>query len=103
MTARRQQLNIRVPEGLAKKIQMLSTFHRKSVNEWAVSTLQKAVEEEFRTHPIEGLHQELVEVAERYLPGKSLTLEEMLALAEPYAESDEGDGLQTRHVRARRK
>lgn len=103
MATRRQQLNLRIPAPLGKKIQMLSSFHGKSVNEWAVAALEEAADEEFKEHPVEELNQALAEVAERYLPGRTLSMAEMLALAEPYAADDTGDGGETRHAPGPRK
>ena len=103
MPTERQQINLRVPGALATKIRMVSRLHRQSVTEWAVSILQTAVEEEFQRHPLEELSQDLTRVAQRYLPGRTVGVEDMLELAEMFADEDTSEGIVTRHVAKPRK
>jgi len=98
MATERQQFNLRLPGPLVSKIRVLSRFHHQSVNEWAVSVLQTLVEEEFRQHRLEELGQDLARVAQQYLPGRAVGADEMLELAELFAEEDVSDGVETRHA-----
>lgn len=85
---RRQQLSVEIPEALIRKIRSLSASHGQSVDEWMVPILELAVNKELSRN----------EVARAYAPGRALTLDEMMALADAYAESETVDVIETRYV-----
>ncbi|MBI3926880.1 MAG: hypothetical protein HY319_15195 [Armatimonadetes bacterium] len=91
--AHRQPLSIQIPESLARKIRSLSASHGQSADEWTVSVLQAAVERELRERPAEAGVQE-------YVPGRALNLDEMLAMADDYAEGETSDAIETRYLPA---
>ena len=97
--AQSKQLNVRVPEKLATQISRVTRFHGKSINDWVVSTLEEKVQTEYREHQLEKLERKLAQVARIYLPGRVVSLDEMLAFADTFVNEDTRDGLNSRHLK----
>lgn len=97
MTLAKEQINIRVPRELASRARRCAAVRKTSINDWVAQAIAAKAAQDYEALKIEQLEGKLSEVAQEYLPGRVMSVEEMLAMAQVFADEDSRDGLPTRH------
>jgi len=100
MALTKEQINVRVPKELASRARRCAAVRKTSVNDWVAQAIEAKAAQDYETLKIGELEGKLSEVAQEYLPGRVMSVDEMLAMAHTFAEEDTHDGLPTRHKAA---
>jgi uncharacterized protein (DUF1778 family) len=98
MALAKEQINVRVPKDLARRARRCAAVRNTSVNEWVAQAIETKAAQDYETLKIQELEGKLSQVAQEYLPGRVASFEEMLSMAQVFADEDVADGLPTRHV-----
>lgn len=97
MVLAKEQINVRVPKELASRARRCAAVRKTSINDWVAQAIEAKAAQDYDALRIEQLEGKLNEVAQEYLPGRVVSVDEMLAMAQAFAEEDTRDGLPTRH------
>lgn len=97
MALAKEQINIRVPKELASRARRCAAVRKTSINDWVAQAIEAKAAQDYEALRIEQLEGKLSEVAQEYLPGRVVSVDEMLAMAQVFADEDTRDGLPTRH------
>jgi uncharacterized protein (DUF1778 family) len=97
MALAKEQINIRVPKELASRARRCAAVRKTSINDWVAQAIEAKAAQDYESLRIEQLEGKLSEVAQEYLPGRVVSVDEMLAMAQVFADEDARDGLPTRH------
>lgn len=97
MALAKEQINVRVPKELASRARRCAAVRKTSINAWVAQAIESKARSDYESLRIEQLEGKLSEVAQEYLPGHVASVDEMLALAQVFADEDARDGLPTRH------
>lgn len=98
MALTREQINVRVTKDLAKRARRCAAVRNTSVNEWVAQAIEAKAAQDYETLKIQELEGKLTQVAQECLPGRVASFEEMLSMAQVFADEDAVDGLPTRYV-----
>lgn len=97
MALAKEQINVRVPKALASRARRCAAVRKTSINDWVAQAIEAKATQDYEALRIEQLEGKLSEVAQEYLPGRVVSVDEMLAMAQVFADEDSRDGLPTRH------
>lgn len=97
MALAKEQINVRVPKALASRARRCAAVRKTSINDWVAQAIEAKAAQDYEALRIEQLEGKLSEVAQEYLPGRVVSVDEMLAMAQVFADEDLRDGLPTRH------
>lgn len=94
---KREQMNVQVTSEAKQMAKTCATAHQESLNAWVEDAIREKAVKDYEMFNIDGMKKALRKVAKEYLPGKVITEEQMLAMAQLVAAEDAVDGFAVEH------
>jgi hypothetical protein len=94
---KREQMNVQVSTEAKQMAKTCATAHQESLNTWVELAIRAKAAEDYEKFNLYEVNKALRKVAKKYLPGKVVTEDQMLALAQVIAADDTVDGFVVEH------
>ncbi|HVY04514.1 MAG TPA: hypothetical protein VHB46_00935 [Burkholderiales bacterium] len=92
MAATKEQMNVQISADLKELARTCAAAQEKSLNRWIENAIEEQIARDRKSLDVDALHKDLKKIATKYLPGKTATRTQMLAMARRVAAEDTSEG-----------